>query len=254
MLEASSPYFRGLRDKLRDLEIIDDFTLRVVFHKPFAPFLDVLATSPVAVVTREGITEPEAPAEQLIGSGPFRLVNYAPDELVILERNAGYYRQGVPYLDYIFIHVMQDRSTRRAAFFTSQVDLFGLLDVDELDASEREEMVSRDINAVLFDGPSVVKALWFDTQSPLFTDARVRRAVAMALDRRALGEKLYQDRAIAQGPVPSLLCPNWALPGQFLEDVLPYATQRRPSNCWQRPVIQTASSLLSTCPAGKTTS
>ena len=51
---SPTTHVRGLRDNLQKVDVIDDFTVKVVFQQPFAPFLDVLATSPVAVVVRGG--------------------------------------------------------------------------------------------------------------------------------------------------------------------------------------------------------
>jgi peptide/nickel transport system substrate-binding protein len=51
-----------------------------------------------------------------IGTGPFKFVEFRPNEVVKTARNPDYWKQGRPYLDGIEWHIMPDRATRNLTF------------------------------------------------------------------------------------------------------------------------------------------
>ena len=214
---------QGFHDSLEGVRVVDEFTLLVLLRAPFAPFLDVLAGRWASIVPNaliasgtadvaEGVTD----VSQLIGSGPFMIEEYVPEQRLVLTWNGDYYKADLPYLDGIDIFFIQDRATRLAAFRAGETDFFGLNFTDGITLEEERQVVAN--GNVVFDGPGLVSALWFDTQSPLFDDARVRRAVAMAIDREVLTE-IVNGGGTAQFPVPSLLFPEWARPQDNADEV-----------------------------------
>ena len=218
-------------DNLDGFRVLDDFTLQIFLRAPFAPFLDVLAGQWAPIVPEAialGTADVAAAAtdvRRLIGSGPFVIEEYVPQERLFLGWNGDYYKPDIPYLDGIEIFIAPERATRLAAFHAGETDFFGLNFSDGLTLGEEREVVS-DGNATLFDGPGRVSALWFDTQSPPFDDERVRRAVAMAIDWQVLRAVMHEETGMVQLPVPSLYFPQWAFPQEVAEEVLTYNPER----------------------------
>ena len=222
---------QGFNDNLDGFRVLDDFTLQIFLRAPFAPFLDVLAGQWASIVPEAialGTADVAAAAtdvSQLIGSGPFVIEEYVPQERLFLAWNGDYYKPDLPYLDGIEIFIAPERATRLAAFHAGRTDFFGLNFSDGLTLGEEREVVS-DGNATLFDGPGRVSALWFDTQSPPFDDERVRRAVAIAIDWQVLRAVMHEEPGMSQFPVPSLYFPQWAFPQEVAEEVLTYNPER----------------------------
>ena len=146
---------------------------------------------------------------------------YVPQERLFLAWNGDYYKPDLPYLDGIEIFIAPERATRLAAFHAGRTDFFGLNFSDGLTLDEEQQVVADD-NAALFAGPGRVSALWFDTQSELFNDERVRRAVAMAIEPKRMGVALYGEIGVAQFPVPSLYFPEWAHSQEVVDEVLAF--------------------------------
>ena len=140
MVDSEITLFQGLRETLVGLEIIDDFTVRIALQEPFASLLSVLANRYAPIVSAPDflIREPtQEIAEQLIGSGPFLVAEYIPEQSMFLKRNTDYFRQGLPYADGIEILFIQDRDTRLAAFRTGRLDFFGFSNGDFLSLEEQ---------------------------------------------------------------------------------------------------------------------
>ena len=118
----------------------------------------------------------------VVGSGPFKLVEFKRDEHVILERHDGFFMEGRPYLDRIVMRIVKDPATRAIA-----------LEKGELSLSAFENTV-RDINrlkkaenlTVTPDGYAAIGALdWlaFNTATGPTSKKLVRQAIAYAIDR-----------------------------------------------------------------------
>lgn len=170
--------------------------LTVTTRAPFAPFLRLLGTSRYAIVR---VGRPN------IGTGPFQLPDGgATARPLVLERNPVYWRPGeggsrLPYLDRIVFRSYPEESARIAALRSGAVDLATELpipDVPTVRADPSLQLVTRPATSVL------TLALNLE-QSPL-VDLRVRQAIAAAVNRRALVDRLFAGEA---RPATQLLPP-----------------------------------------------
>ena len=226
MLAPSSRVFEGLAETVSDLYVVDDLTVVIETSEPFAPFLDVLAGAGARIVPTSLIGAGDVGrADLLVGSGPFRLVDYAPGQAIILERNREYFRQPLPYVDRVEFLLVSERTSRLAAFLTGRVDFAGPATGSGLDPSELEQIRLSE-NAVLFKSWAVAPALRFDTQNPPFDNLTVRRAVALAIDRQLWDDGVNNGQGMSEFPVPSLYFPEWAQPESVAERVLTYDPAR----------------------------
>ena len=222
MLESTGFVFQELREAVNDIVVVDDLTVVIFLREPFAPFLDVLASAWAPIVPARFLNDGvEWSAERLVGSGPFRVGEYRPGEVLVVDRDPGYFRQALPYVDRVEFFFVSDRATQLAAFRTGKLDFAGASTGSGLDSSELEE-IRRSESAVLFEGWAVAPALRFDTQNPPFNDARVRRAVALSIDRPLWDAELNNGRGRLEFPIPSLYFPEWAHPESAVKEVLAY--------------------------------
>lgn len=141
---------------------------------------------------------------ELIGTGPFKLVAARPGEGLSLRANDAYW-QGRPYLD--GIEITPERSPRDQA-----IDLeLGKADVVELqlDQTRQAQQVGE---RVVSSAPMELIALRFNPGSPAARDERVRRALALSIDRGSIAKVLLQRQA---EPAAALL-PQWMTGYAFL--------------------------------------
>jgi peptide/nickel transport system substrate-binding protein len=158
----------------------------VVFRlrRPFAPLLSNLTVPILRAGTGAGA------ARSPVGTGPFRLVRYRKDEDLLLGRFDGYF-EGPSPLTSIRIRILPAESARLLEMMRGSGDLV----VNDL-APEHFDRLARTagFEVAAHDGRNVVY-LGFNLPHPPLDDARVRRAIALAVDREAIVRHLLSGRA-----------------------------------------------------------
>ena len=118
-----------------------------------------------------------------IGTGPFKFVEFTPNESIRVTRNPDYWKQGRPYLDGIDYVVMKDTSTRNLAFFAGKVDVTSSYGVSIPNLKDFKTQAPQAICAVTM--ANVSRNLLVNRSKPPFDNPELRRAMALSLDRKA---------------------------------------------------------------------
>lgn len=194
----------GARDRLagdagevRGVQVLDDHTLQVTIDGPRAYFLAKLAQPVAFVVDREEADGGGEWWRQPNGTGPFRLAGWKRGELLLLERNEGYYgeKAKVGHVAFLF-----------NAGYSMQLYEQGRIDVAGVSIYSLERVMD-EANALhpqlaIFPQYSVTY-LGFNCAAGPFADARVRRAFCLATDReRVVSRVLLGSVQAAGGLVP----------------------------------------------------
>jgi len=211
---AGSPKQQALAP-LRTVEVLDAHTVRFRLQAPFAPFLD--ATGLGILSARQLATTPTRPLDQPAGTGPFTLTRFLPDEGVLMARNTGY-PLGAPRVAGIAFRVVPDAMTRLLELKRGTLDLVqNAIEPDALPWLRRQPGI------MLLAGPgTTVQYLGMNLRDARLADVRVRRALAYAIDRRAITDTVLKQSAV---PATGLLVPgHWAYDGQG--KVYPYNPTR----------------------------
>ena len=132
--------------------------------------------------------------ENVVGSGPFKLVEYKSGEHVILERHDGFFIEGRPYLDRIVMRIITDPAARAIAYET------GELDMGAFESLPRIINRLKDVDGLTVtpDGYGAIGPLdWLamNTQRGPLQDVRVRQAIAHAIDKNFIKNALMQGTA-----------------------------------------------------------
>jgi peptide/nickel transport system substrate-binding protein len=178
----------------------DDFT--VVFHlnEPYASLLWNLSEGAIGIVPYGALDEI---TRKPIGTGPFKFVSAEQDKEVIVERNDNYWGTKAR-LARVRFTVVPDATTRALELRKGSADMaINALTADTVVALEREP------NLRIERGPGTILAyIGFNTRDPLLRDARVRQAIACAIDRRPLLQYIW--RGFAQPASSVLPVQSWA--------------------------------------------
>lgn len=170
----------------QSVEALDDYTVQLTLKTPNALlFTTGRGLTKIAIVPREAVEQlGEDLALNPIGSGPFKFVEYKPDESLTLERNDLYWRR--PYLDRVIYQVIPDQDAALIALEAGEVDI--LTTVPDADF----ERLSGDGRFILYRrGCPSMTQLVFNMTHPLFGEPRFRQAVAYALDGEAINANVY---------------------------------------------------------------
>ncbi len=116
-----------------------------------------------------------------IGTGPFMVQTFEPGKMIRLVKNPNYWKPGRPYLDGIEMPIIPSPSTRLLAFISGTTDIY------TPSATLLAEVKQKLPDAVCDVGLSYAYTqLLINRTIPPFNDARVRRAMALAIDREAV--------------------------------------------------------------------
>jgi len=172
--------------------------VKVTLSKPQATFLNFL-TEVYPIVPQEAVgdlvTKP-------VGTGPFMLEQYVLNQVVRLVRNPNYWDLGKPYLDAVEFKILGDEASKEAALRSKSVDMAWFRDPRQADA------LARAVPGII-SAPGI-PSRWIgirlnQCQKP-FDDARVRRALSLATDRKSLIETVIPSRF--GGDVGTVIAPS----------------------------------------------
>lgn len=170
---------------MRDVEIIDDMTVRIEADEPFAlaeHYFTELQIIPPGYIEEVGN---ERFNEQPVGTGPFQIVQWDRGNRIVLERNENYWRTDIeiPELEFRFI---DSGSSRVATLLGGEADLITdppITARDQIDRNSRTQFATATGTRIMFVGLDAVQ------DSPV-SDPRVRRAMNYAVDTEAIVENL----------------------------------------------------------------
>lgn len=190
--------FKGSGSIVRSVEQVDDLRFRLTLEQPWSPLLAALSMFPFAIVSPTAMrTDIDAIYRRPVGTGPFRFVQWRSDGEVELEANAAYWG-GRPKLDGVRFQVITDRAARLNALRDGKAHV-----VEGGDAAlAREARKISGVRMVLRPSTSVAFLSINQSAAP-FDDARVRRAIAYAINRKTLVDAGYGGLAqVADGFLP----------------------------------------------------
>jgi peptide/nickel transport system substrate-binding protein len=136
-----------------------------------------------------------------IGTGPFKFVEFKPNESVKLTRNSDYWKPGLPYLDGIEFPIIKNMSTAILAFVSGQFDMIWLYSLTAPLLKDVQSQMPQAICVMTSNG--VNGHLLVNRDKPPFDNLDLRRAMALSLDRKAFIDILYQG----QGDIGGVLQP-----------------------------------------------
>jgi peptide/nickel transport system substrate-binding protein len=118
-------------------------------------------------------------ASSPIGTGPFKMTNYTPEQGSTYVRNEAYWENGLPYLDGIEIKIWQDPSGELTALQSGGSDLMALTPYDALDDIRKNPNLQ-----VQSSRSASYDAMHMRVDTPPFDNPKVRQALALALNRQ----------------------------------------------------------------------
>ena len=179
-------------DKVTSIDVIDDYTVRFnlsgwdsVSLFDFAK--DTFIVSPTAWQKNGDEWVKYNP----VGTGAFKLVEFKRNVSLKYEKNKHYWKEGLPYLDGLFITQIGDPMTAIASLKKGEIDAW--LGVDPITGSE----LKKEGKWVISTNPGPHEAIFFNSENPssIWSDKRMREALEYGIDKasiaKAIGRGFY---------------------------------------------------------------
>ncbi|WP_019672731.1 ABC transporter substrate-binding protein [Psychrobacter lutiphocae] len=179
------------------VKALDEKTLQVTLSEPVPYFPDVLihtSTKPVHQKTVEQFGEKWTDPANIVVNGPYKISDWQVNDKIVLTRNESYYDNANTKLEQITLLAIPSSTTDVSRYQAGEIDVTYNEIPSEQFASLKEQLGDQ----VQISPMLCTYYYEFNTVKPPFDDARVRRALALALDRNTI-----TDKVVGQGQTPA---------------------------------------------------
>lgn len=189
------------------VEAVDPHTVQVNLSAPYAPLIGYLSWQYNPIVSKAFYEANNGEIEQVaMGSGPFVIEDFVPDQVIKFRKNENYWQEELPYLDAMEWLILPDDQARVAALRGGEVQNADFIDHQAVQSFENNPDWTVYEVATLTHGTTVINC----SQGPL-ADARVRQALSYAIDRNEFVEGAALGFGEVTGYVPAS-DKTWAIP------------------------------------------
>ncbi len=175
-------------------EVLGDYEVKVNFSQPYAPFLQAASTALLGFYSPAVL---ESSADQLkaggpdvtVGTGPFELTEYTPDQELVYTRNDDYAwapeGASAPEFETLRIEILPEASVRAGVVESGEADLASNIPPNL--AADLPDSLTVDVNAY----PGLPYSLYLNEKYGVFADEKVRQAFARGIDVDAAVEEIF---------------------------------------------------------------
>lgn len=215
-LKEGHPRGRATFANVEAVETPDALTAVLVLSKPAPYLISALGGSESPIVPKhlyEGTDVAAAPTEELlIGTGPFILKEWERGSYALLERNPNYWDKPKPYLDQVVIRFITDASARGLGFEAGELDLGSSAPVPLADLPRFEADPRYIVDRRSFAYTGAQHQIFFNLDTPVLQDKRVREAVAHAINLQTIVDTIYYGAAVPSPSPVSVALPTYHNP------------------------------------------
>jgi peptide/nickel transport system substrate-binding protein len=173
-----------------------------------------------------------------IGTGPFKFVEYKPNEDIKVTRNPDYWKPGRPYLDGIEYTIIKDPGTANLAFIAGKFDITFPLAGLTIPLLKNIESQMPQAICELNSGEGINRHLLVNYHKPPFDNPEFRRAMARSIDRQAFIDTIAQGEGQIGGvlqPPPNGL---WGMPADEVKKLPGYNPDVKKNRAEGRQIMQ----------------
>ncbi len=176
-----SSFSSAISEAIERFEKVDDNSVKVVLKYPYGPILDVMTNMTYGIVSKRAVEEAEAKgidfARNPCGTGAYKMVEWKSGDSLVLERFDDYY-QGPAAIKRVVFKLVPEASSGAIALEDGTIDAYYLADTSDFQHLMEQE------NIAYVECASVgLHHITFNVTDGIFSDKRLRQAVAYALNR-----------------------------------------------------------------------
>ena len=205
-------------NNLEDITTNGDYEATFGLKRPQPALVALLASGYAPVYPCH--VSPRDMRSRPIGTGPFKFVEFKPNERITVARNPDYWKKGRPYLDGIEYTIIPNRSTAVLAFIAGKFDMTFPFEVSIPLLKDIKEQAPQVICNLAPGNAST--NLIVNRDRPPFDNPEIRRAMMLSLDRKAFIDILAEGQGDIGGAMQPPPAGIWGMPPELLKTVPGY--------------------------------
>ncbi len=224
------PWYRNLEG----VSVDNDYQVTFNLKRPQPSFIALLASGwspvyPCHVPPRDMRLKP-------VGTGPFKFVEFKPNESIKVTRNPDYWKKDRPYLDGVEYTFVANPSTAILAFASGKFDRYaqGILTLPLM-----KELKSQEPKAVCEVVPwNIPRQMLVNRDKPPFDNPELRRAMALTLDRKAFIDITSDGEGSIGGAMMPPPAGSWGMPPEILQTLPGYGPDVQKNRAEARDIMK----------------
>ncbi len=173
---------------IKEVKVIDDYTVEFKLEYPYSPLLSILANHEGSIISPTAIEQyGKDLSKHPVGTGPFVFESWTPGQEIVLKKNENYWGQKVK-VDKVVFKVVPEDTTRIAMVETGEAHIAEPLPVTEIDRVKN----SAQIDLYRSEGLGT-EFVGFHTKKKPFDDVRVRQAISYAIETDAIIKGVFNQ-------------------------------------------------------------
>ncbi|HET8523060.1 MAG TPA: ABC transporter substrate-binding protein [Thermomicrobiales bacterium] len=179
------------------VDVVDDYTAKINMTKPDPTLPGTIAWARYLPIIPDGVFDRINVLSEGIGTGPFKLVSFSPNDETVYTAFPDYWNPGIPCVKDLTLKVLTDEQQRVASLRAGEIDGCTLT-ADVAQTLEKDNSV--EVLSGLYSAPHVIH---LNTVKDVpWRDERVRQAISKMIDRQEIIDKVYAGKADLTGPIP----------------------------------------------------
>ena len=197
--EETGSHIASYFSSVDSIEATDTYEVTFNLSSPDATLLTNFTNSSAAIINQSVLEENGDLQQVAVGTGPFKLEEWVPDNRVTLLKNEDYYMEGQPALDSVEYYTMVDEASRLSAIRTGEVDMTTL-------TAQSSELLQNEESINVMDYQTLEYSyVGFDMNHEILSDQNVRQALSLATNREGIADIVWNGQATVTGPIaPSM--------------------------------------------------
>ena len=200
------PKTKSNTSKIEEVTVNGDHEVTIKLTEPYAAFKTIVTQHNLSILSEKAVTEAGdsyGDVDNLLGSGPFKVTEWVPNDHYTLVRNDNYWGE-MPIATSITCRVIPEGSARTIALEAGEIDV--VWSVDPTDCAN----VESNPDVKLLSQPSTgIDYVGMNTQKEKFSDKRVRQAINYALDKQAFVDTIIEGRGLVANSYINAAIPGW---------------------------------------------
>ena len=178
------------------IDIVDDHTVKLVLSAPFAPLLAQLSDRAGMIVSPKAAKASQASGADFsthpVCAGPYKFTERVAQDRIVLDRFADYWNKSAIHFDRIVFLPIIDSTVRLANLQSGGLDMIERVAATDVDAVKKDGRLKlAEITGLGYTGITTNLDNGPRSKNPFGQDARVRQALELSIDRRALNQVVF---------------------------------------------------------------